>query len=285
MQAEAAARTLRGEPYDVEFRVVRPNGEIRLVHSQGEVIRDESGRPRRAFGTVQDVTELKGAEEKLKATSAQLRALAARLEGIREEERTRVAREIHDELGQALTAIKIDFTSLLRDLPEIQGLAAPRSQSILNLLDQTIQSVRRIGTELRPTILDDLGLAAALEWVAEDFQARTGTRVQVRLPDSDPTIDRERATALFRIFQETLTNIARHAEATQVDVRLSKENGNLVLKVRDNGKGISQEQLSAEASLGILGMRERVLLLGGTLAISGIPGSGTTVRVLIPDSK
>jgi signal transduction histidine kinase len=213
----------------------------------------------------------------------QLRALAARLNSAREEERTRVAREIHDELGQALTAIKIEFASLLRDLPE--ELAESRGQSILRLLDQTIQSVRRIGTELRPGILDDMGLVAALEWAADDFQTRTGTRCRINLPDEDIALDPERATALFRIFQETLTNVARHADATQVDARLGKENGHLILEVRDNGKGVSEEELSARTSLGILGMRERVLLLGGTLTISGSPGNGTTVRVLIPDSR
>jgi signal transduction histidine kinase len=215
----------------------------------------------------------------------QMRALAARLHSAREEERTRVAREIHDELGQALTAIKLEFTSLLHDLPEQPELAAPRGQSILRLLDQTIQSVRRIATGLRPGILDDVGLVAALEWAAEDFQTRTGTRCRVDLPDADIALDPERATALFRIFQETLTNIARHADATQVDVRLGKENGNLILEVRDNGKGIGEEHLSAGTSLGILGMRERVLLLGGTLTISGTPEKGTTVRVLLPASK
>jgi signal transduction histidine kinase len=216
---------------------------------------------------------------------ARLRALAARLQTVREDERTRAAREIHDELGQALTAIKLEFTALLRDLPAHEGPVSQRSQSILKLLDQTIQSVRRIATGLRPTILDDLGLVAALEWAAEDFQARTGTRCQIDLLDVDIALDPERATALFRIFQETLTNIARHADATQVDVRLGKENGNLILEVSDNGKGISEEQASAGTSLGILGMRERVLLLGGRLTISGTPGTGTTVRVLIPDSS
>jgi signal transduction histidine kinase len=215
---------------------------------------------------------------------AQLRALTARLQRVREEERTRVAREVHDDLGQALTAIKLEFAALLRDLPADEGPVSQRSQSILKRLDETIQSIRRIATELRPGILDDLGLAAALEWVAEDFQTRTGMKVQVRVPDSDLSVDPEHATAVFRIFQETLTNVARHAEATQVEVRLTKENGALTLEVRDNGKGVSEEQLSAATSLGILGMRERVLLLGGTLTISGAPGNGTTVRVVIPDS-
>jgi signal transduction histidine kinase len=286
MQVEATAQALRGEPYDVEYRVVRPDGDVRLVHSHGEVVRDEAGRPRRAFGTVQDVTELKRAEETLKATSEQLRALSARLQSVREEEATRIAREIHDELGQALTAVKIELMTVLGDLPADEGPTTPqRRRSILNLLDEAIQSIRRIATELRPSILDDLGLAAAVEWVAEEFEARTGTKCQISLPDADIAFDPARATALFGIFQETLTNVARHADATQVEVRLGEENGNVILEVRDNGKGISDEQLSAKTSLGILGMRERVLLLGGTLTISGTPEKGTTVRVLTPASK
>lgn len=216
---------------------------------------------------------------------AQLRALAARLQTVREEERTRAAREIHDELGQALTAIKIDFASLLLDLPEAaREIAAPRGQSILKLLDQAIHSVQRIGTELRPGILDDMGLVAALEWAAEDFQTRTGVKCDIRLPNIETPFEPELATALFRIFQETLTNVARHAEATQVNARLTEEKSNLSLEIRDNGKGISDEQLSVKSSLGILGMRERVLLLGGTLTISSILGEGTTVRVVIPFS-
>ena len=212
----------------------------------------------------------------------QLRALAARLQSAREEERTRVAREIHDELGQALTAIKIDLAALIRDLPEDSEPQIQRRQSILRLLDDAIQSVRRIATELRPGILDDMGLVAAMEWAAEEFQARTGTKCEVSLPGVDIALDPERATALFRILQETLTNVARHTNATRVDVHLAKENKNLILEGRDNGQGIDQEQLSESRSLGILGMRERALLLGGELTISGAPGKGTTVRVRIP---
>ncbi len=211
----------------------------------------------------------------------QLRALAARLQSVREEERTRVAREIHDELGQTLTAIKIDLVFLISERPEDQEHRFQRGQSILKLVEATIQAVRRISTELRPAILDDLGPVAAVEWAAEEFQARTGIKCHIDLADADIAIDPERATALFRIFQETLTNVARHANATEVNVRLSEEDGYLVLEVRDNGRGIGREQLSAR-SLGILGMRERALLIGGELNISGSPGQGTMVRVRIP---
>jgi PAS domain S-box-containing protein len=282
VQVEATARMLRGEHSDVEYRVVRPNGEVRIVHSQGEAIRDEAGRPRRTFGTVQDVTELKRTQETLKASSEQLRALAARLQNVREEGRTRVAREIHDELGQALTAIKIELSSLIRGLPADKE---QRSGSILKLVDETIQSVRRIATELRPGILDDLGLVAAVEWAAQEFETRTGTKCRFDVPkdEDDIAIDRERATTIFRIFQETLTNVARHAGASQVDVQLTRQDGNIVFEVRDNGKGIDQRDLESHSSLGILGMRERVLLLGGEFKIAGSPGNGTTVTVRISE--
>lgn len=159
-----------------------------------------------------------------------------------------------------------------------------QSEPILKLIDQTIESVRRISTELRPRVLDDLGLMATVEWAAEEFQRRTGTECRLDLPLDDIAIDREPATAFFRILQETFTNIARHANATRVDVRLAKEEGGLTLEVHDNGTGIKEEQLTADSSLGILGMRERALLLGGELAISGALGEGTTVKVRIPDA-
>jgi signal transduction histidine kinase len=230
------------------------------------------------------LSESRRAEGTLQRSLDQLRALAARLQSAREDERTRVAREIHDELGQALTAIKLEFTALLRDLPAVEVPVSQRSQSILKLLDEAIQSIRRIATELRPGILDDLGLAAAAEWVAEEFQARTGIRCHLDRPDSVIGMDAESATALFRIVQESLTNVARHANASEVNIRLTDERGKLILEVRDNGRGIGEEQLSNNRSLGILGMRERVLLIGGELTISGSPGQGTTVRVRIPHS-
>jgi len=233
---------------------------------------------------LEDITEPKRAEKELQRSLAQLRKLAARLETVREEERTRAAREIHDELGQALTAIKLDLTALLRDLPPDQGPAAQRRQSILKLLEQAMRSTRRIATELRPAVLDDLGLAAAVEWAAEDFQARTGIKCQASLPEGAIALDSERATALFRILQESLTNVARHASASQVTVRLGKGNGGFLLEVHDNGRGFDEKLFSTANSLGILGMRERALLLGGELTIDAAPGEGTTVRVRIPEA-
>jgi len=249
------------------------------------LVRGIDGAPAYAVGMVEDITERKRATEELHRSLDQLHALAARLQSVREEERTTVAREIHDELGQAMTAIRLDLAALRRELPPDGKGAALRIERLLKLADETIQSVRRIATELRPGVLDDLGLAAAVEWAAEEFQTRTGMECHVSLPDSEISLDPERATALFRIFQETLTNVARHAHATEVKVRLARSNGDLFLEVHDNGKGISEGELSESQSLGILGMRERALVLGGELTITGAPGKGTTVNVRIPAAQ
>jgi PAS domain S-box-containing protein len=244
----------------------------------------ENGMLVNVWGITRDITELKRAEEDLQRSLEQLRALAGRLQSIREEERKRVARDIHDQLGQALTAIKIDLSSLAQELPAGEEPQSKRASSLLKLVEESIRTVRRISTELRPGMLDDLGLVATIEWAGEDFQARTGTTCRLDLPQDDIAVDPERATAIFRIFQETLTNVARHADASEVSVRLTKEDSDVTLEVHDNGKGISEDILASGKSLGILGMRERAMLLGGELTISGPPGNGTTVKVRIPEA-
>jgi two-component system sensor histidine kinase UhpB len=271
-----------GESFEYEMRLRRADGEYRWFLVRTVPMRDDLGDIVKWFGTSTEIEDRKQAEDALRRSLDDLRALAARLQSVREEERTRVARQIHDELGQALTGIKLESAYLIRDLPAEAKQHSIRASSIAKLADETIQAVRRIATELRPGILDDLGLAAAVEWVAQEFQARTGTKVQLTLPVVDLAIDRERSTALFRILQEILTNVARHANATQVNVRLVKERGSLILEAHDNGKGVTKEELSAGRSLGILGMRERALLLGGDLAVWGSPAEGTTVFVRVP---
>jgi signal transduction histidine kinase len=228
-----------------------------------------------------DVLENIQTGQQLQRSFDQLRALAARLQTVREEERKKVAREIHDELGQALTAIRIELSGLLFESPGKQKLSK-RVESIKTLVDQTIRSVRKISTELRPGILDAMGLVAAVEWASEEFETRTGTKCRVNLPQDGLHIDQNRATAVFRIFQETMTNIARHADATEVDIRLARKGDSVILEVVDNGVGISDNQLSASESLGILGMRERALPFGGEFLVSGAPNQGTRVRVRIP---
>jgi PAS domain S-box-containing protein len=233
------------------------------------------------IGIGREITSVKRTEEALRKSHDQLRALAARVQSVREEERTRVAREIHDELGQALTAIRIELSSCRHNLP---ARMEQKFAGILKLVDETIQAVRRISTELRPAILDAVGLVAAVEWAAGDFAARTGIRCRLDLPQNDVATDQEHATALFRIFQETMTNVARHAHATEVAVHLSQEDDHLSFEIRDNGRGASDEEFSGGHSLGILGMRERAQLLGGDVKIESVHGSGTTVRIQIPQT-
>lgn len=229
------------------------------------------------------VDRLSKARTDLQGSFEQLRALAARLQHVREEERTNVAREIHDELGQALTSIKIDLAALVEDLPSGTNPAVARAKAVMQVVDDTIQRVRRISTELRPGVLDDLGLVAAVEWAAGEFQKRTGVKCDVSVPAEDELpMDRDRATALFRILQETLTNVARHAKATHVRVRLTKYDHTVALEVRDNGRGIDESRIFGRQSLGMLGMKERAFLLGGELVIESTPGAGTTVIVRIP---
>jgi signal transduction histidine kinase len=218
--------------------------------------------------------------DRLQRSFEQLRAFGARLQNVREEERRRIAREIHDDLGQALTAIKLTVSALLLALPE-EYRPSKRAESIVKLIDEAIASVRRIATELRPAILDDLGLVAAVEWAAEEFQARTGTTCRLNLSADSLTIDQERATAVFRILQEALTNVARHSGATQVEVRLAAEKDGLTLEVHDNGIGVEDERVSAPQSLGVQGMQERAVLLGGEFTIRAAPNNGTIVRVRI----
>lgn len=202
------------------------------------------------------------------------------METIREDERKRLALEIHDELGQALTAIKIELKSFLDTLPPAFGNTA-KAESIITLVNQTIDTVRRISTELRPRILDDLGIVAALEWMSEDFEIRTGVKVDTHLP-VDLALDGERATALFRIAQEALTNVARHAAAERVDLTLGRIGREVVLEIQDDGVGISETSIVPGNSIGIAGMRERAALIGAQFRIYPGPQTGTHVVVRVP---
>ena len=230
----------------------------------------------------EEIAERKRVEEELKKSLEQLRALADRLRVVREEERTLVAREMHDELGQACTAIKMDLASIGRKATKKQAQLRAKVDSATQLVDTMIATVRRIASELRPRTLDDLGLNAALEWQAHEFETRTGIRCRVTLPKEQLVLDAGRSTAVFRIFQESLTNVARHAEATQIDARLERHDDQLIFIVHDNGKGFDPEQSSARRSLGLVGMKERALLLDGELEIDGGLGSGATMTLRIP---
>ena len=288
-------REMAGDPettcaigFRSEYRVWSKTGQTIWVRDEAVVMKTDAERPRFLQGILIDITEQKRVEEQLKISGEQMRELAAHIEAVREEERTRIAREIHDELGQSLTGLKMDLSWVDKRIAEGgRGESVERLRSKIavmkGLIDGTIQSVRKISTELRPGILDDLGLVAAIEWQASDFQARTGIQCVVcsRVNDDLP-VDERHSSAVFRIFQEILTNVARHAHATQVDVNLREAEGQLFLQVRDNGRGVTEKESVSLKSLGILGMRERALLLGGEFAIVGRPSMGTEVNVKIP---
>ncbi len=223
------------------------------------------------------------AEEQLRESHEQLRALSIYLQSVREEERTRIAREVHDELGQALTSCKLDLAWIAGKLPKELKPLLQKARDLTAHIDSTIQTVRRISSELRPGVLDHLGLAAALEWQANEFESRTGIRCHTDSHLGGPQLDSNLSTTLFRIFQETLTNIIRHAAATKVVVTLRQADGRVTLEVEDNGRGISKAEISNPKSMGLLGMRERAALLGGAFRIGRVPkGKGTRVSVSLP---
>ncbi|HSB71111.1 MAG TPA: PAS domain S-box protein [Candidatus Methylomirabilis sp.] len=229
-----------------------------------------------------DTTQQKEVEQQLRNSQEQMRALAAHLQSVREEERSRIAREIQDTLGQALAALNMDLAWTATRLPGDRAAVADRVERMQALISSAIYSVRRIATELRPSVLDDLGLVATVEWQAHEFEARTGIQCQFTAEPGDLAVTPTVGIALFRICQEALTNIARHASASRVTIGLREEADGLVLTVTDNGRGITEQEKVNHNSLGLLGMRERALLLGGQVSIAGRPGEGTTVSVRIP---
>jgi len=229
-----------------------------------------------------EIGERERAEGQFKASLDQLRALAARLQSVREEERTSIAREIHDELGQACTAIKMDLALIGRKATKRQTQLRTKVDSAIRLVDEMIVTLRRIASQLSPRTLDDLGLTAACAAHAQEFESRTGIRCHLSLPRESLALDSERSTAIFRIFQESLTNVARHAHATRVEARLEREADHVLFQVHDNGRGFDPGEAKARRSLGLVGMQERALLLNGELKVEGVPGAGTTMTVRIP---
>jgi signal transduction histidine kinase len=235
----------------------------------------------RALSETEQRRERELAEEKFRRSHDQLRALTGHLQFVREEERTRIAREVHDELGQALTGLKLDLAWLAGKLRGTRGLQL-KIKTMSGQVDETIHAVRRIATELRPGVLDSLGLAAAIEWQAAEFQERTGIRCEMKIEVTEMIWEQNFSTACFRVFQETLTNIIRHANATRVEVRLAQDEHALILTVRDNGRGITEKEIAHAKSIGLIGMKERAAQVDGKISFAGVPGEGTTVTLRVP---
>jgi len=275
----------------------RAEEELRKAHTELERrVSERTAELEGANKALQlEIAERKRAEQELRGSRQRLRHFAARLQDVREEEKQKIAREIHDELGQVLTGLKIDLSWLSKKISS--GLTSPerrpsaketadlrkKLESMSGLLDSTMEIVRRISRELRPSVLEHLGLLGTLEWQAHEFETRTGITCTVSAGMQEVRLkDQDQALAVFRIFQEALTNVARHAEASEVKVGLKEVNGSLVLNIADNGKGIEDVETACHKSVGLLGMRERAILLGGDFAIESAPGKGTTLTARVP---
>ncbi|MGA2880319.1 MAG: PAS domain S-box protein [Bryobacteraceae bacterium] len=279
---------LAEKEFEIEYRIVTQDGDIRWLRDRGFPIRNPSGKVYRIGGVAEDITDRKEAEDRLKASSEQLRALSANLQSAREQEAARIAHQIHDEMGGILTGLRWELEAMKKMIDEpadawpLKAVMQAKLATMLGLTDSTLNVVRRIASELRPSILDDLGLMEAVEWQTEQFQARTG--IECRCHCSLPSIplDEVQSTAVFRILQEALTNIIRHAQATRVAVAMMVENEMFTVTVTDNGRGITPEEMRSRNSLGLLGMQERAHLIGGRVDIVGLKGTGTTLHVLVP---
>jgi PAS domain S-box-containing protein len=267
LHLETDERTLDGRALTIE-------GDYICVY-------DSEGRLIGHFGIQRDVTLRRQEENEVLRSRQELRDLTARLQLVREEERTSIAREVHDELGQALTGLKLDLAWLKSRIPDRPPLT-DRVQSIIVRIDGAMDTVRRIATDLRPSVLDELGLVAATEWQCQEFERSTGIPTQLEVQAAHPDLEKSCATTVFRILQEGLTNVARHARATRVHVGLRVSAEELTLSVKDNGSGISEAVLSSRRSLGLIGIRERAIACGGELMIRGVRGQGTTLALRIP---
>jgi PAS domain S-box-containing protein len=281
--AEIRAELMRTGHWEGDLIKTAQDGRRIVVAGRWALQWGKRGQAPRVLVISSDITERKRGEESLVLQREQLRALAERLQWVREEDRKKVARDLHDQIGQILTAIKMDMTWMTRHLPESEGEVLARLAESIQLINDGVKTVRTICSGLRPGVLDDLGLAAAIEWQASEFSARNGVQCQVTVPPVDLHLDGDRATATFRIFQECMTNVIRHAQAKSVRVVLRQEEENILLVVEDDGIGFCESGSSNSiGSLGLLGMKERAQFCGGDVLISSSPGNGTTVTVRVP---
>lgn len=270
------------EPYAVEFRKRAKNGEYRWFLIRGQAIWNERGQATRMAGSLTDITERKQVEQALVESCEALSDLSARAEARREEERKHIAREVHDELGQVLMVLRMEIARLKAKAGIHDAAIDAIAHNMLELVDRAIRGVRDVAGRLRPVMLD-MGVVAAIEWQCKEFTEHSGIRCALEVADDLVELEESRAVAVFRIVQGSLTNIARHAAATRVDIAIAPCDGVLEVEVRDNGKGFHPETPFGKKSFGLLGMRERAIALGGEFNVTSRPGQGTVVTLRIPN--
>ena len=273
----------RGLPVrDLDFSLAFDDGTSRDVLGYSSPLRNEDGQPRGAIVVLVDITERMRAETALLRLQADLREFASEVQLEREQEKTSIARELHDELGQALTALKMDVMWVMEKLSAGQETLVEKLEKMLLLLNGTVTATRRIAANLRPLMLDDLGVVAAADWLVKNFSERSGIECRLSIIDPELHLAEPYATAVFRILQEALTNIAKHAKAALVEISIGEINGEVLLSVADNGLGFSTTAQRKPDSFGLMGVRERVYLLNGSVDITSAPGQGTVINVRIP---
>lgn len=277
-------------PIPFEFMIIHKNGNRIWLNQRSVVVRNKKNEPVSIEAILTDVTVRKNYETKLEETTKKLRALSSYQQKVREEERLNISREIHDQLGQDLTVLKMDLSMLSKHTIKNHENNTKNNYSNItdelkkmsSYIDVIINKVRKISTELRPDILDKLGLTEAIAWHADEFEKRSKIKCNCNITETEIILNPEKAISVFRIFQETLTNAARHSGATEIKIDLSIQNGWMVLRVNDNGRGITEKEIENSTSLGILGMKERVIILGGIMNILGNREDGTIIDVKIP---
>jgi PAS domain S-box-containing protein len=272
----------RDKIWTAEYRFVKSDGSYVTIFDRGYIILDEHNEPSRMIGSMVNITEQREAQQELEHSYRTIRELSDHLHQVREEERKSIAREIHDELGQQVTVMKMEITWLISEIKSENPLVRQKMEGLLDVLKETVQSIRRISSELRPSLLDDLGLAAAMEWHLKEFERRSGvqTHFDSHIPDTE--LPDGIRIALFRILQESLTNVARHAQASHVVVNIAYHEGVIAMNITDDGNGMDTSRLKHSKSYGILGMKERAGMMGGNYNIESAPGKGTTISVEVP---
>ncbi len=272
-----------GRPFNCDYRITLANGSIRLMNDRGGVILNEEGAPIRLVGTAQDVTELRKAERALQEYAARLKTLSRRIVEVQEEERRHLARELHDEIGQVLSAVSVNLQSLKG---VCDSAAAPRLEESIKVVDDAIQQVRNLSLDLRPSMLDDLGLVSTLRWYADRQARRAGFTLHLSVDSAGYRLPADIQIACYRVAQEALTNVVRHARARHVWLEYHEDEVQVQIVVRDDGVGFEvaevRQRAARGASLGVLGMQERTELLGGQFDIESKPAHGTTIRVRFP---
>lgn len=272
----------KNKPYDLTHRILLPDGVVKFLQVKSRTFYNKDGNPERIVGTFLDITEKKIVEQELQKSHQQLRDLSNKLQSVREEEKKRISREIHDELGQTLTAIKLDLTWLEKRVDISEPQVSKKMQSIYSHLQESLETIRRVSTELRPQVLDVMGFCEALQWQVEKFMENTDINCELNIEPEGIRLNPELSTDLFRIFQEGLTNISRHSDATNVMVDFVENKIDYELTVKDDGVGIDSSRIKHSNSLGLLGMRERALIWNGHVEIKGVVGEGTLLKVNIP---